>query len=302
MDDRLTALLQRFELRARTYHSGALCGSVHFDGQDGMAHLHVLCEGRLTVSHPDGSRHELTEPTALFYPRPLRHALAVADGRSAGLVCAAIDFGQAENPLLRSLPDVLAIPLAGMPAFEATQALLFDEALGRRCGHPVVVDRLTEVLIVQLLRHAIEHKQADAGLMAGLSDRRLARALTAMHAEPSKAWTLDSLAAQAHMSRSRFAARFREVLGTTPGEYLAQWRVGVAQGLLRRGLAVKEVAPQVGYGDARSFGRAFAQAVGASPTEWLGARPARPGRTGGKQALQPHACPGTRGRGILDGR
>jgi AraC-like DNA-binding protein len=272
MEDRLTVLLQRFELRARTYHNGELCGSIHFDGLDGVAHLHLLRVGTLTIIGPDGSRRELSEPTALFYPRPLRHGLCTAPGQSVDLVCAAIEFGQAENPVLRSLPDVLVIPLAGMQAFEVTQALLFNEAMTKRCGHPIVVDRLTEVLMVQLLRYAIEKNLAHAGLMAGLADRRLAKALNAMHADPAKAWTLETLADTASMSRARFAARFKQVLGMTSGEYLVQWRVSIAKGLLRRGLPVKDVAVQVGYGDSRSFGRAFSQAVGATPTEWVKSR------------------------------
>lgn len=269
MTDHLTVLLQQFELRSRTYHNGPLCGTFHFDDQDGIAHLHLLRGGRLIVTGADGKRIELDEPTALFYPRPAKHGLHTALADSVDVVCAAIEVGRADNPVLASLPAVMVIPLARLPAFGATQALLFDEAFSRRSGYPIVVDRLTEVLMVQLLRYAIDHGLADEGLMAGLADPRLSKTLTALHANPARAWNLDSMADMAHMSRSRFAARFKEVMGTSPGDYLTQWRVCTAKGLLRKGAPVKQAAVQVGYADARSFGRAFAQVVGASPTAWL---------------------------------
>ena len=126
MTDHLTFLLQQFELRARTYHNGPLCGTFDFDDQDGIAHLHLLRGGRLVVIGADGERIELDEPTALFYPRPSKHRLQTALGDSVDLVCAAIEFGRTDNPVLGSLPGVMIIPLARLPALGMTQALLFD--------------------------------------------------------------------------------------------------------------------------------------------------------------------------------
>jgi AraC-like DNA-binding protein len=150
--------------------------------------------------------------------------------------------------------------------------ILFAEATSRRCGHSTVLDRLTEVLFVQLLRYAIERQLLQGGVVAGLADARLARALTAMHDDPARDWSLASLAAEAGMSRSRFAARFAMVVGVPAMEYLTRWRIGVAQGLLRRGHPPKAVAQEVGYGRSSTFGRAFAHVVGRTPTAWLRAR------------------------------
>jgi AraC-like DNA-binding protein len=269
MPDRLSSLLQRFELRARVLHGGALRGMADFDATPGAGHLHLLRGGMLMVTQRDGRRTRVEEPSALFCPRPLAHRLEPGHG-GAEVVCAAVEFGAGdENPLLRGLPGLLVIPLAEVPALDATQSLLCAEAFGQRCGRAAVVDRLTEVLLVQLLRHAIERRLVDGGVLHGLADPRLARALTAMHASPARPWTLDALAATAGMSRSRFAAQFTQAVGLPAGAYLAQWRVGLAKNLLRRGRPVKQVALEVGYGGASTLGRAFAQAVGASPTQWL---------------------------------
>lgn len=130
-------------------------------------------------------------------------------------------------------------------------------------------NHLTEVLLIQVLRDAIEHRLVDGGLMAGLDDQKLHKALVAMHEAPARNWTLDSLAATAGMSRARFAAHFSRCVGAPPGEYLASWRIGLACTLLRRGVPVKQVAAELGYANASALGRAFTQRVGAPPVTWV---------------------------------
>lgn len=108
----------------------------------------------------------------------------------------------------------------------------------------------------------------DAGIMAGLSDARLAKAISALHAAPARGWTPEAMASVAGMSRARFAAHFAHTVGMQPGDYLTGWRLGLARRLLRRGLAVKQVAADVGYASPGAFGRVFLQRVGTTPREW----------------------------------
>lgn len=111
--------------------------------------------------------------------------LTYADG--AELVCASVDFGLGDsNPLLRALPTCLVVPLERLAGLKLTQQLLFEEAFRPRCGHDAVVNRLTEVLLIQVLRYAIEHRLVDGGLMAGLGDQNLHKALVAMHETPAR--------------------------------------------------------------------------------------------------------------------
>ena len=267
--DRLTGLLHRFGLHARVLHGGVLRGALQLERRAGLGHLHVLRHGAVELTDGDGQVHRLIEPSAVFFPRAVSHRI-VAGEDGAEVLSAAIDFGSGdENPLLGSLPPMMCVPLTELSALDATLGVLFAEASARRCGHSTVLDRLTEVLFVQLMRYAIERRLVEGGVVAGLADVRLARALTAMHDDPARNWSLASLAATAGMSRSRFAARFAEVVGVPAMEYLTRWRIGVAQGLLRRGRASKVVAQEVGYGRSSTFGRAFAHVVGATPTAWL---------------------------------
>ena len=161
----------------------------------------------------------VSEPSVLFFPRAGAHRLDGGEREGADVACASIDFGVGdENPLLRGLPALLSVPLAQLPGLDLAQQLLFSEAQASRCGHGAVVDRLTEVLVIQLLRHAIAHQLVDGGVMAGLADPRLAKAISALHADPARAWTLDAMAALAGMSRARFAANFRGTVGVPPGD------------------------------------------------------------------------------------
>lgn len=270
--DRLTGLLHRFGLQAGVLHSGTLCAPLDFEQRQGVSHLHLLRQGSVEVPVPGGCNLRLSRPCAVFYPRSWRHRI-VADASGAELLSAAIDFGSGDaNPLLRGLPPMMCLPLSEMPSLETTLGILFVEATSRRCGHSTVLDRLTEVLFVQLLRYAIERQLIQGGVVAGLADARLARALTAMHDDPASAWSLTLLAARAGMSRSRFAARFSAVVGIPAMEYLTRWRIGVAKGMLKHGHPPKVVAQEVGYGRSSTFGRAFAHVVGRTPTAWLQAR------------------------------
>jgi transcriptional regulator GlxA family with amidase domain len=156
-----------------------------------------------------------------------------------------------------------------MPALDMTLQVLFRESDEQHCGRQAVLDRLMEVIFIQVLRDLMDQQRVQVGLLAGLADPRLAKAINAMHREPARNWSLEDLAATAGMSRARFAARFRDVVGTTAGSYLGEWRLGVAQSLLRQGKPVQLVSDVVGYGSASALSRAFRAQTGLSPTEWM---------------------------------
>ena len=275
--DRLDALLRRFGVTAELFHAGPLCGVNDLAPVPGRGHLHVIRRGPVEVLHPDGVRFVVDVPTLLFYPRPLAHRFVTDAAVGADMACATVMFDAgADSPLARALPDALRVPFADGARMEATVALLFAEALEPQCGRQVVVDRLFEVLLVQLLRWTMARDAAVDGLLAGLAHPRLRHALVAMHEAPARAWTLDALAAQAGLSRSRFAETFRSVVGTTPLDYLATWRVAIAQDLLRRGQPLKRVADAVGYGSPVALNRAFRARTGLGTRAWRQAQGTTP--------------------------
>jgi AraC-like DNA-binding protein len=105
--------------------------------------------------------------------------------------------------------------------------------------------------------------------MAGLAHPRLSKVLHAVHEHPEQAWTLESMADHAGMSRARFALLFRQITGDTPADYVSSWRITTAQRLLRSGRGLKHVVDEVGYTSASAFTRAFTRKVGQPPGAWL---------------------------------
>lgn len=276
MDDHLAPLLQRFELRSRVFYAGNLCSLVSFDAVEGVGHLHLLKAGRLQVTAPGASPHVLTEPSLIFFPRASPHRLVAREDDGADLVCASVEFGATfGSPLVHGLPPLLVLPLHEAPAMRGVLEALFTEAFDERSGRDAALSRLSEVVLVYLFRHAIERGLLRSGVVAGLADNRLAKALNAMHAAPAQPWTLQALAALAGMSRARFAAHFGEVVGEPAIEYLTGWRLSLAQVLLTQGRQVKSIADDVGYASPNALTRAFTNRLGQTPTEWLAQRAIR---------------------------
>lgn len=274
--DRLTALLERFRVQASPFHSGPLCGHQVFDAVPGRAFMHVLRRGEMEVLHRDaqGSRRiRLTQPTLLLYPRAVHHEFLNPPADGADFTCATLDFdGGARNPVVQSLPDFIALPLEDIDGLKPALDLLFAESDQPRCGSRLLVSRLFEVVLIQVLRWIIDHPEqarVSQGMMMGLSEPRLAKALVALHRTPDENWSLERMANIAGMSRSAFAAAFRTSTGTTPAAYLLDWKLSVASSLMRTGRSVKQVALDLGFADAPTLSRAFRRRTGHSPREWL---------------------------------
>ena len=275
--DRLSGILERFRVQAQLHHTGALCGLNHFDACDGHGYLHVLRRGTLEVSHP-GAREvpvsmRFDEPTLLFYPRPFTHHFHNPPVDGSDFTCARLAFdGGERNPLARALPPLIALPLARVQGLDSALGLLFAETDSVRCGQRLLADRLFEVVVLKLLRWLLDHPQEAGirpGLITGLSDPRLARALVAVHDAPGEAWPLERMAERAGMSRTAFANAFRDVVGQTPADYLTDWRIALAQGRLREGRSIKALAEELGYANPSALSRAFSARTGLSPRDWL---------------------------------
>jgi AraC-like DNA-binding protein len=146
--------------------------------------------------------------------------------------------------------------------------LVSEESKAHRSGRELVLTRLVEVLLIEALR-AAPGDTAPPGLLRGLADPRLARAIRHMHGEPARDWTVVELATKAALSRSAFFDRFTRAVGRSPMEYLVAWRMALAKGLLRdQELGLTEVAEKVGYASASAFSTAFSRHVGQAPSQY----------------------------------
>ena len=278
--DRLSSLLERFHVRAHLFHAGPLCGTTRFAAREGRGFLHVLRRGEMVVTHSARAgvprKLAVQAPCLLFYPRPLAHNFHNAPAEGSDFVCATLDFDGGEaHPLARALPPLVVLPLDAVEGLEQSLALLFAETTRVLCGHRLLADRLFEVVLIQLLRWLLDHPQESElppGLLAGLGDAQLARVLVAMHERPGDPWTLHRMAREAGLSRSAFAQRFKAVVNATPADYLASWRLTIAQAELRKGASLKSIADTLGYANASALSRLFTQKIGISAREWLASR------------------------------
>jgi AraC-like DNA-binding protein len=188
-------------------------------------------------------------------------------------------FDSADAGLLVSLLPAV-VHVRGAERLSQLVRLVAEESREIRTGRDLVLTRLVEILLVEALRSA-PADDAPPGLLRGLADERLSRAIRQMHGHIGKAWTVPILAKAAMMSRSAFFDRFTRTVGLPPMVYLLGWRMTVAKNLLRQGgLSIKEVADRVGYGSASTFSTAFAREVGCAPSKVRGEAPGRGGRPG----------------------
>ncbi|MCP3167780.1 AraC family transcriptional regulator [Myxococcus qinghaiensis] len=173
-------------------------------------------------------------------------------------------FDSPDADLMVSLLPAL-VHVRGVERLSVLVRLVGDETSEQRSGRDLVLTRLVELLLIEALR-STSSDDAPPGLLRGLADARLAPAIRQMHGHLTRPWTVAQLAKSAALSRSAFFDRFTRTVGLPPMEYLLDWRMAVARGLLRRGeLAVSEVAERVGYSSSSTFSTAFSRHVGQSP-------------------------------------
>lgn len=261
---------------------------------DSRGRSHRLSAGALAVL-PRGAGHDLVDgdggrsapalPSVLDLPHDyispqyaiLRHG---GGGRSADLVCAAVKVSNpAAKGLLDVLPEVLVVdpPAPGwagrggrgstLAALPALLDIVAAETSHPGPGSEAVVTRVCDILAITAVRTWLENDpSARTGWLGALRDPSIGQAVALIHREPERPWTVASLAAAVAMSRSAFAARFREVVGEGPVQYLTGWRMRVASDLLAaEGLTVARVAERLGYASEAAFSRAYRRHTGRTP-------------------------------------
>jgi len=196
------------------------------------------------------------------------------DGEPTILVCSWFAYeGDAPNPMMANLPRLFTTPLRRRPAgpwIEQSINFVLGDAASRTPGSEMVAAKVAEVLFAEVVRGYVEAMPANhPGWLAGLRDPQVSRCLALMHAQPARAWTVDALANEVHISRSVLAERFTELVGSPPMQYFTRWRMIVAAGLLRNEQAsLARIAEGVGYESEAAFNRAFKREYGISPGLW----------------------------------
>lgn len=175
--------------------------------------------------------------------------------------------------LFAGLPPLVRVNVRGSSAgawLEASVRYALAEARSPRAGGAGVLAKLAEVLFIEVLRlYMREQGEACTGWLAGVRDPIVGAALQALQKRPEHSWTVDELAHTAGTSRSVLAERFQLLVGSSPIQYLTQWRMVLASNLLARSSApMTRIAEAVGYQTDTAFSRAFRREFGKPPAAW----------------------------------
>jgi len=236
------------------------------------------------VIFPKGDAHRMTSQPGLapaagarldqVLARRPRQLVYGGGGPTTRLVCGYLACdARLAGMLLTGLPTLLRVNVRGSNAgiwLEASVRYALAEARSPRPGGAGVLAKLAEVLFIEVLRlYMNEQSEGRIGWLAGVGDRIVGPALTALHSRPAHAWTLEELAHHANTSRSVLAERFQHLVGSSPMQYLTQWRMLLAANLLCRSNApLARIAEDVGYQTDTAFIRAFRREFGSPPAAW----------------------------------
>lgn len=204
--------------------------------------------------------------------REVRHGIQ-EDEAAVRMLGGYFVFDPTNAPLLVGLLPAVVHIKADDPGAERLTWIaraIGEESSTQRAGGDAILTRLVEVMLIEALRWRPVHEDAAAplgGLLAGLADVRMAKALRLIHEDVARRWTIEGLADELGMSRAAFAARFMQVMGVPPMEYVLRWRMALAKDMLwHDGLSLGEVAHGIGYQSASAFSAAFSRSVGVSPS------------------------------------
>lgn len=289
----LDRVLTSTSIASDIFFAGSPCGEWRMSnaGTAGIgATFHLVLGGSawLHDGKDAAGSHELTAGDFVFLPRDSLHLLTHAASRPAirdtmiAAVRPAADAGSepvivcgkllldsdTQRFLLAPLPDILVIPTGddALPSIVPDiVTLMWNEVRSPRRPLTATLSRLADVLVVQVLQFAVQERLAASGVFAGLADPQLRRAIAGVIDTPEHPWTVDSLASAAAMSRSAFAARFISVVGSSPLQFIRDWRMRLARILLREGSSVAAVAAMVGYDSEVAFAKAFKRLMGVGP-------------------------------------
>jgi AraC-like DNA-binding protein len=194
-------------------------------------------------------------------------------GTSTNLILGCSEFQTSgQNPFFNSLPDILHVKaedLQSEPWLDMTFRFLAAETSNERQGASVIISRLADLLFIQGVRAYISRLKdcpQSTGWLKALADPQIGQALSLIHANPESPWTVALLAAAVSMSRSSFAARFTQLMQTSPVEYVTSWRMQKAEDLLKQGsINPSEIASLIGYQSEAAFRKAFKRETGVTP-------------------------------------
>lgn len=264
--------------------------------------FHLVVRGKCTIQFPSGKYLEIVAGDLVLVPNGSSHiisdkadrpaplletvletsgyngsgVLVIGEGNteaSTQLVCGHFNFrNNADHPLLKAFPEYILITKAMRVEqvwLDDMLKLLVHRLYANEIANTGVVTRLSESVFIEILRIGFSSDSKLDSMLKAFSDKQLSNALKLIHASPETPWTVQLLAKEIGMSRSRFADKFRQLMEIGPMTYLAEWRIQKALSLLEKSkISIQQIASKTGYQSPAAFTRAFSSKVGITPTEY----------------------------------
>ncbi len=281
----LNQLLEVLKVKANVFHNGQYCGAWAIDTSgSNLMNFHVVTKGRCLID-VEGQTTTLSVGDAVFMPRDVQHSIrptpecnananeAVSysmteqlGDESTGLVCGNFTH---QHPvfdrLLGQLPEVIVVKKQQSTTASKIIELILNESMSSGQSTNFLLNRLSDSLFYVLVRDNID---THHGVLAAMSDPKLAKSLEFIHGHIDQTLTVDLIADNAGMSRSAFSALFKKIVQLTPAEYIIQWRMTQAyRWLVDDGISTYEAALRCSYESEASFSKAFKRVLGVGPGE-----------------------------------
>jgi len=293
--DILSSILRGVHLRGSVYFSTCFCSPWGLDIDQGQrASFHIIERGQCWLQIADQEPLSLVTGDIVILPHGTPHQIFdaidsplhpgaetvkkivagnnpfVGDNEHFEIVCGYFEYDRSgQNLFLDSLPEVIHLTQQQRRQFHFLDSALHMinfEATHDMPGKALLQDKVTELLFIQIMRTFIELNPHSNGFISAVNDRHISIVLTLIHSNPEAPWTLNELAKEAGMSRSRFAQHFHDLVGTTPMRYLLSCRMQLAkQRIQESDIPINNLAEEVGYSSDSAFKKAFKQFFGHTP-------------------------------------
>lgn len=271
------------------------------NGHTHMAAFHLVQQGFIDVELADGSLERVNDGEMVICFSGQAHTIyqgvstqcvpfetlmmsgqnifkpsAELEVQSTKLLCGVFQLhNTTRNPLFEALPPILKLSTKHSdrfphPAIKTIIGLLLSELSYPSYSHDYIVGRYLELLCANSIGAYIESNSVNKiGWLQGIKNPMVAKVISAIHAQPEYSWSVANMAELSHLSPSRFAARFSQILGVSPMMYVTQWRMYLAGKLLRLPQSnIEKITATMGYENVAAFSRAFKRTMGTSPGYW----------------------------------
>lgn len=294
--DPVSDVLELLGFRSSIYFQKNFCGNWKMSVADtGFAQFHFIVRGTAIIEHA-GQTEKLSSGDLVVFPKGAAHAIGdnpespatrgqdviinmqngnepfLTGETTTRMICGHFEYDLThQHPFVRDLPSRMLLKTGELKMgtlVSSLMSLIVNETWSEEMGSRIVTQHLSQALFASILRVHFEQEGSKIGFYAGMHDKQIVLAISAIHEADGWKYTLADLAAIAGMSRSSFAAKFKSHVGQTPGDYALNWRMFKArQALQKPGRTVDQIAQVFGYGSSSAFSRAFRAVLGISPSQ-----------------------------------